>query len=301
MNSLTLTGSEGLTYLSAYTIAKKHGFKGSEQDWLDSIRGEAGERMLIRYNPTNHTLEQQYQGESSWKTLVSLLQLEGDLSEWFQQMQNLALSENGVAWLVDLIHRSQRSIWKFSPRAAVQAVPGTGTPVRLQLAESVVYPGSPEVSLNQYGSILFSKDCTCLISGQMHIAVTMIEEVILSMATLELMVKRGDDRFKIASAKSILNQNRSNEISITLPPTLYQYQAGDEVYPLVQSSLHGDRATYLVPMQPEKTYFTIETMPDTNQTPQAGDGILAYQLQVTDHDDILPGDALPKDRLIFRV
>ncbi|WP_201452056.1 hypothetical protein [Paenibacillus sp. USDA918EY] len=38
-----VTGPEGPAGLSAYEIAVKHGFKGTEEEWISSLSGPAGE------------------------------------------------------------------------------------------------------------------------------------------------------------------------------------------------------------------------------------------------------------------
>ena len=34
-------------YFTAYGIAVKHGFTGSEEEWLESLRGERGPAVLV--------------------------------------------------------------------------------------------------------------------------------------------------------------------------------------------------------------------------------------------------------------
>ncbi|MFQ6937421.1 MAG: hypothetical protein ACLRSV_02700 [Oscillospiraceae bacterium] len=36
-------------YITAYGIAVKHGFIGTEEEWLASLKGDGGEPVVIRY------------------------------------------------------------------------------------------------------------------------------------------------------------------------------------------------------------------------------------------------------------
>ena len=37
-------------YITAYGIAVKHGFQGTEEEWLKSLKGDGGEPIVIRYD-----------------------------------------------------------------------------------------------------------------------------------------------------------------------------------------------------------------------------------------------------------
>ena len=77
MNS-SINMQNGLTYLSAYSIAVKHGFSGSEQDWLDSI---GSGNIELRYDDTDKIIYWKNTGKNQWKELISLSQIQGDLSD----------------------------------------------------------------------------------------------------------------------------------------------------------------------------------------------------------------------------
>ena len=62
----------GHTYLSAYSIAVKHGFVGSEQDWLDSL---AGGRLEMKYFESDGVLRWRYAGAQDWQDLLSIRDL----------------------------------------------------------------------------------------------------------------------------------------------------------------------------------------------------------------------------------
>lgn len=66
-------------YLTAYGIAVKHGFVGTEEEWLASLRGEAGAAAELRYNEEEKTLEWRPKGSETWESIVPLSELQGDL------------------------------------------------------------------------------------------------------------------------------------------------------------------------------------------------------------------------------
>ena len=43
-------------YITAYGIAVKHGFIGTEEEWLASLKGDGGEPVVIRYSETDGQL-----------------------------------------------------------------------------------------------------------------------------------------------------------------------------------------------------------------------------------------------------
>ena len=61
-------------YLTAYGIAVKHGFVGTEEEWLESLRGD---EVQLRYNEAGNTLEWKYTEDSGWSTLMELDELQG--------------------------------------------------------------------------------------------------------------------------------------------------------------------------------------------------------------------------------
>ena len=66
-------------YLTAYGIAVKHGFRGSEEEWLKTLGGERGERAELRFNGENKCLEYMYASEGEWRTLCELRDIQGDM------------------------------------------------------------------------------------------------------------------------------------------------------------------------------------------------------------------------------
>ena len=66
-------------YITAYGIAVKHGFQGTEEEWLKSLKGEGGEPIVIRYDETAQQLQWRYESETVWQELMSLNQLQGEV------------------------------------------------------------------------------------------------------------------------------------------------------------------------------------------------------------------------------
>ena len=65
-------------YLTAYGIAVKHGFKGTEEEWLESLIGEKGAGAQIRYNAENKILEWKTEEEDTWQALLTLSDFQGE-------------------------------------------------------------------------------------------------------------------------------------------------------------------------------------------------------------------------------
>lgn len=66
-------------YISAYGIAVKHGYTGSEEDWIASLKGERGYSTEIRYNSETNYLEWKYEDQTAWTNLMSLTELQTEL------------------------------------------------------------------------------------------------------------------------------------------------------------------------------------------------------------------------------
>ena len=68
-------------YITAYGIAVKHGFQGTEEEWLKSLKGDGGEPIVIRYDETAQQLQWKYENEddSAWREILTLADLQGDL------------------------------------------------------------------------------------------------------------------------------------------------------------------------------------------------------------------------------
>ena len=68
-------------YITAYGIAVKHGFIGTEEEWLASLKGDGCEPVVIRYSETDGQLQWKYENEddSAWREILTLADLQGDL------------------------------------------------------------------------------------------------------------------------------------------------------------------------------------------------------------------------------
>lgn len=108
MNSYVNAGAGG-TYLSAYSIAVKHGFSGTEQEWLASIKGKTGDSIELKFDRETNMLCFKAVGESQWQEMMSLSDLQSEYQgATLQEMQELmdgtreqaqkaALSDTGAA------------------------------------------------------------------------------------------------------------------------------------------------------------------------------------------------------------
>lgn len=76
-------------YITAYGIAVKHGFQGTEEEWLKSLKGDGGEPIVIRYDETAQQLQWKYESDTQWQELLSLNELQGDVVS-----QTLAAAQN---------------------------------------------------------------------------------------------------------------------------------------------------------------------------------------------------------------
>lgn len=56
-------------YITAYGIAVKHGFKGTEAEWLETLKGD---KVQLRYNEDTKTLEWKYEDADEWLELRPL-------------------------------------------------------------------------------------------------------------------------------------------------------------------------------------------------------------------------------------
>ena len=65
-------------YLTAYGIAVKHGFKGTEEQWLESLTGAKGDSVAIDYDDEAKTLKWKYTDEEQWKVLADLSGLQDE-------------------------------------------------------------------------------------------------------------------------------------------------------------------------------------------------------------------------------
>ena len=76
-------------YITAYGIAVKHGFQGTEEEWLKSLKGDGGEPIVVRYDETAQQLQWKYESDTQWQELLSLSELQGDVVS-----QTLAAAQN---------------------------------------------------------------------------------------------------------------------------------------------------------------------------------------------------------------
>lgn len=65
-------------YLSAYGIAVRHGFEGTEEEWLEALRGE---KVVIQYNEAEDRMEWRYEDSEEWTPLVDMEDIRGPVVE----------------------------------------------------------------------------------------------------------------------------------------------------------------------------------------------------------------------------
>ena len=78
-------------YITAYGIAVKHGFIGTEEEWLESLIGERGESVELRYNETKQELEWKHAESTEWTSLLDISAMQGEVvSQTLETAQNAA-------------------------------------------------------------------------------------------------------------------------------------------------------------------------------------------------------------------
>lgn len=63
-------------YITAYGIAVKHGFTGTEEEWLESLVGEDGQDVMLRYDSENKQLLWKRENEEAWNELLDITDLQ---------------------------------------------------------------------------------------------------------------------------------------------------------------------------------------------------------------------------------
>lgn len=81
-------------YISAYGIAVKHGFKGTEAEWLETLIGGNAE---LRYNAENDCIEYKHTRSDEWVVLMTLAEFRGAIAEEIISSVNGAVEEANKA------------------------------------------------------------------------------------------------------------------------------------------------------------------------------------------------------------
>lgn len=63
-------------YISAYGLAVKHGYEGTESEWLESLYGE---EVMLRYDGTADELQWKYKSAEQWDSLMDTDALRGEI------------------------------------------------------------------------------------------------------------------------------------------------------------------------------------------------------------------------------
>lgn len=120
MNSCQNIGKYG-TYLSAYGIAVKRGYQGTEQEWLRSLKGEAGERVELRYAPETDRLQWRYI-TGQWQDLMGLSELQTELERaTLRQAQESLEKSRETAELVKALSQTAEGFADTAQAAAQTA------------------------------------------------------------------------------------------------------------------------------------------------------------------------------------
>lgn len=102
MNSDVNLGKFG-TYLSAYGIAVKHGFQGTEQDWLCALKGAVGESVELLFDKEKNTLCYKTPSQSRWQELIPLADLQSEIQDaGLREMESLLASARQQAQAAEI-------------------------------------------------------------------------------------------------------------------------------------------------------------------------------------------------------
>lgn len=66
-------------YLTAYGIAVKHGFVGTEEEWLETLVGAPGAAVELRLEEETERVQWRLEGEEDWKDLFDVAALRGQV------------------------------------------------------------------------------------------------------------------------------------------------------------------------------------------------------------------------------
>lgn len=66
-------------YLSAYGLALKHGFEGTEEEWIASLKGEKGDSVDMQYDAAAQMLQWKREPDTVWNDLLDITDLQGEV------------------------------------------------------------------------------------------------------------------------------------------------------------------------------------------------------------------------------
>ena len=93
-------------YITAYGLALRAGFRGTLEEWLESLIGPKGEPAELRYDVESQALQWKQSDESEWKTLLTLADLQGDVVA-----QTLAAAEEATKHAPRISAANHWEIW----------------------------------------------------------------------------------------------------------------------------------------------------------------------------------------------
>ena len=110
-------------FLTAYAIAVKHGYTGTEEQWLQSLKGADGKQVQMRY--LGKKLQWALEGAEGWTDLVDMQAVEDDVTAAAEATINAATAAAvAAASLAAEASASDAESWAVGKRGGVD-VPST--------------------------------------------------------------------------------------------------------------------------------------------------------------------------------
>ena len=66
-------------YITAYGIAVKHGFRGTEEEWLESLAGVPGKSVEMRFDEEAGIVQWRKEGDETWTDLLDIEELQTEI------------------------------------------------------------------------------------------------------------------------------------------------------------------------------------------------------------------------------
>ena len=66
-------------YITAYGIAVKHGFQGTEEEWLESLAGVPGKSVEMRFDEEAGIVQWRKEGDETWTDLLDIEELQTEI------------------------------------------------------------------------------------------------------------------------------------------------------------------------------------------------------------------------------
>ena len=122
----TSGGAFGFAYLSAYGLAVKHGYQGSEEEWLESLKGEEGdpgEAARMYYNPGRDMV--QWGVGNEWHDLYSMAEVLAPLYAKLEEMTGRV--EDAAETVENQVNSAVQQANKYAYEANLSAEAAAGS------------------------------------------------------------------------------------------------------------------------------------------------------------------------------